>query len=69
MKQHLRQQALSESSVVYFSLQISGLELHDYLHQNQLQCTSLAIARVNFAFSVTAEETIPTTRCFYVRFS
>lgn len=48
---------------MYFSLQISGLQLHDYLHQNQLQwSTSRTTARVNFAFSNTTEETIPITQ-------
>lgn len=65
---HLRQRARSDSTVACFSLQISSLEPHDYLHQNQLHRTSRATAAVNFAFTDTAAERFPITRCFYVRF-
>lgn len=47
-----------------FSLQISGLELQDYLRPNQLQCTSQTTARDDFAFSNSAEETTRITGCF-----
>lgn len=65
---HLRQRARSDSTVAWFSLQISSLELRNYLRQTQLHRTSQATAAVNFAFSDTAAERFPITRCFYVRF-